>query len=151
MNMKFSGSEKSSILNYWTVRTFLPLARLADKTFLPPAVAILARKPWTLAWDLFFGWYVIFIIVYLQFVFRKILRKQKTSWEILTKKALKVKGFHQRKDFTGFLTDFSTLLTVFSTFMAVFIVLSTFCLKPVDNCFLLLSQNPWFSLYFTGF
>jgi len=30
---------------YFTVRTFLPLALLADKTFLPPAVAILARKP----------------------------------------------------------------------------------------------------------
>ena len=113
----FSGKyEKSSILNYWTVRTFLPLARLADKTFLPPAVAILARKPWTLAWDLFFGWYVIFIIIYLQFVLRKIFRKQKTSWEILTKNLCKVKLFKALKDFIKFLTCFSTLLTRFSTF-----------------------------------
>ena len=50
---------------YWTVKTFLPLARLEARTFLPPAEAILARKPWTFAWERFFGWNVIFIIDYL--------------------------------------------------------------------------------------
>lgn len=40
---------------------FLPLARLAAKTFLPPGVLILALKPCTLLLCLFFGWYVIFI------------------------------------------------------------------------------------------
>ena len=40
---------------------FLPFARLAAKTFLPPGVLILARNPWTLLLCLFFGWYVIFI------------------------------------------------------------------------------------------
>ena len=39
----------------------LPFALLADNTFLPFAVLILFRKPWTLALDLFFGWNVIFI------------------------------------------------------------------------------------------
>jgi hypothetical protein len=34
---------------------FLPFALLADNTFLPDAVAILALKPCTLECDLFFG------------------------------------------------------------------------------------------------
>ena len=40
---------------------FLPFARLAAKTFLPPGVLILALKPCTLLLCLFFGWNVIFI------------------------------------------------------------------------------------------
>jgi hypothetical protein len=40
---------------------FLPFNLLAAKTFLPPAVFILARKPCTLDLCLFLGWNVIFI------------------------------------------------------------------------------------------
>ena len=42
-------------LRLYAQRTFLPLARLLARTFLPPLVAILARKPWTLLLCLFLG------------------------------------------------------------------------------------------------
>lgn len=44
---------------------FLPFALLLASTFLPFAVLILLRKPWTLDLCLFFGWYVIFIPIHL--------------------------------------------------------------------------------------
>ena len=57
---------EKKVTNMWPViyadNLFLPFARLAAKTFLPPGVLILALKPWTLLLCLFFGWYVIFIL-----------------------------------------------------------------------------------------
>jgi hypothetical protein len=56
---------KGHIIATYADSFFLPFALLADNTFLPPAVAILALKPCTLACDLFFGWNVIFITLHL--------------------------------------------------------------------------------------
>ena len=57
---------------------FLPFNLLAAKTFLPPLLLILARNPWTLDLDLFFGWNVIFMVIHLLCVI-------KTSWFIIPK------------------------------------------------------------------
>ena len=54
------GLRSASIYAY--ANTFLPFARLAAKTFLPPFVAILARNPWTLL-STFFGCHVILLII----------------------------------------------------------------------------------------
>ena len=47
--------------HHYAERTFLPLALLAWRTFLPPFVLVLLRKPCTFDLCLFFGWNVIFI------------------------------------------------------------------------------------------
>ena len=52
-------------LYYYADNFFLPFNLLAAKTFLPPALLILLRKPWTLDLCLFFGWNVIFVWIHL--------------------------------------------------------------------------------------
>ena len=56
---------KGHIYVTYADNTFLPFALLAARTFLPPAVAILALNPWTFALERFFGWNVIFIDIHL--------------------------------------------------------------------------------------
>lgn len=47
--------------DYQADNLFLPFNLLAARTFLPPAVLILLRKPCTLFLEIFFGWNVIFM------------------------------------------------------------------------------------------
>ena len=61
-----AGSVKNRPLARSQAMDFLPLALRAFRTFLPPGVLILARKPWTFT-SFFLGWNVIFMVNHLLF------------------------------------------------------------------------------------
>ncbi len=53
----------------YTESLFLPFALLAEITFLPFFVFILVLKPWVLFLGVLWGWYVLFISMFLHFCF----------------------------------------------------------------------------------
>ncbi len=53
--MEYTKEKEGHISVTYADNLFLPFARLAANTFLPPGVLILALKPCTLAWERFLG------------------------------------------------------------------------------------------------
>ena len=143
---------KRPMSDLYADKTFLPFLLLAESTFLPPGVAILARKPWTLDLDLFLGWNVIFISVTPHFLYYiSITSIYKNTTEIITKEKPAVK--HKIRLFAEvaiikilylfYNSRCGRLIKLISTICGnkhkfvfknhIYIILSTFCGKIVYN------------------
>ena len=128
---------------------FLPFARLAARTFLPPGVLILALKPWTLERERFLGWNVIFmerhlllLLTFLYHISRMAKLLQDIAWILVFRKTAlwlyKKKGPMSRKLSKNH--TFSRGKKIYNSYTHKYPQLKSIIIYPQSFCYLWINQ-----------